>query len=186
MDVEHFLALNVAIPKIDRVNSHCLIHQKQPNLKVMIPLADYPTSLVLLSPIPPPGILSGNECDTGIYNMWIYFFSDKCQLLISKYGLHEWATNSVDLHCFARMLAKIAHGYTVGELGINGFDHILPELILGKCDDKWTAFVGGARQPELPRSSFHEISGSFETVDQTEYIVIRIRLFSNLGAPTYI
>lgn len=58
--------------------------------------------------------------------VWIYFFSDKCQLLISKYGLHEWATNSVDLHRFARMLAKIAHGYTVGELGINGFDHILP------------------------------------------------------------
>ena len=49
----------------------------------------------------------------------------------------------------ARFLAKIAHSYVVGEMGIEAFHALVPDIILGKSDDYYYT-VGGSWDPLPP------------------------------------
>jgi hypothetical protein len=44
----------------------------------------------------------------------------------------EGFTMPIHLHPFSRMLAKIAHGYAIAELGYGTFEELLPDFILGR------------------------------------------------------
>jgi hypothetical protein len=79
------------------------------------------------------------------------------------------------------ILAKIAHSFAVAKLGIAGFIPMLPAFILGKNDRNFY-YVGGTLDKSGAGTELHELG--FE-VDESNYLVVRIRLFSSLGAPFF-
>lgn len=83
---------------------------------------------------------------------------------------------------FARMLAKIAHGFAVGELGLDGFTPNTLGLIRGETDN-YAQFVGGGIGDSFDNAGLHNINRY--THNDTGDIAITIRLFASLSAPIY-
>lgn len=88
-------------------------------------------------------------------------------------------------HEFCLMLAKIAHAFTVGEFGLDSFESFLVGNILNKDTSNIANFVGGLPSAEPVSKALHEISFDSEIANNSITVVVRIRLFACLGAPTY-
>jgi hypothetical protein len=90
---------------------------------------------------------------------------------------------------WARMLAKIAHGLAVAELGLESFDPDLLDLILGRDVSTASYFVGEAvhRQVTPSPPPAHEMGWTPMHCANRWLAVVHIRLFSDLGpqAPGY-
>lgn len=100
-------------------------------------------------------------------------------------GQIRTASGQTDFDAFAGMLAKIGHSFATGELGFQGFT---PLIFDGK--HKGTAhplhhFVGCDREIAPPGEERHELDLRLENVHGRRFWVVRIRLFSDLGWPTY-
>ena len=83
---------------------------------------------------------------------------------------------------FMRVLAKIAHGYAVFNVGLGGFRACLQPRILGKANDL-SYFVGGHNQPILvPQGSTKPYSiAAFQiAVNGQMYLGAQIRLFASV------
>ena len=85
---------------------------------------------------------------------------------------------------FSRLLAKIAHCYAVAEYGLNNFEPLLPDLILGK-PSPLGHLVGDGFLEEPPEDFLHQIKLITMRVFEAYFLVAEIRLFANLGAPRY-
>jgi len=90
---------------------------------------------------------------------------------------------AIDYLAFARMLAKMAHGFIVCELGLNKFRPHVKELIRQETDEYWH-WVGGSAdwtEPDPTDDIFqiHQYNHSGGS------IIVRIRIFPCLGAPPY-
>jgi hypothetical protein len=86
-----------------------------------------------------------------------------------------------------RMLAKIAHSYAVGELGITGFKPFLVDIILGTDTRHLSHYIGGTREvpPESEKNYEIELT-AIDAVEFSTYLVVKIRLLSNVqGMPEY-
>lgn len=154
----------------------------KPNAKIPIPIEDYPASLLLVL-FGPPGLLAGEPYGRAGTGVWIHSFNDTREVLASRYGLDQFATSSLDTFALCRTLAKIAHSFAVASLGLDGFGHLLPEYIIGDRDECRRHYVGSLPELQPPNpDAFHEIDLEEE---QKGHIVVRIRLFASLGAPTY-
>jgi len=88
---------------------------------------------------------------------------------------------------FSKMLAKIGHAFAVAELGIDGFTPWLPDAIIGKTELQPGYLIGGLPD-QLPASEYaYEIQlGSKEMPNNRKLVIVRIRLFADLGAPEYV
>ena len=84
---------------------------------------------------------------------------------------------------FGRMLAKIGYSFAVAERGLGTFNPVARELILGSSD-LLNHYVGGGMDGD-PKPSTNLIELNQYTHNKFKYIVVTIRLFANLGAPTY-
>jgi hypothetical protein len=155
-----------------------------PERKVMVPMADYPVSLLLVL-FDTPHLITGVVFDDQVVGAWAHFFKGVAELLAKKYGLDVFVTTSLDVYALCKTLAKIAHAYAVAEMGIDRFTHMLPHYIVGGYDEWATYYVGGLPKSESAGSTLHEISIEAPTVETWRYVVVRIRLFANVGAPTY-
>lgn len=85
---------------------------------------------------------------------------------------------------FGRFLAKIAHSYTVAEIGIGVFSPLLLDIILGRDLSRLRQLIGSPiGNDDWPTSdSLHDIS----FVDfSRKYLVVKIRLFQKNHLPTY-
>jgi hypothetical protein len=85
------------------------------------------------------------------------------------------------------MLAKVAHAYSVAELGLDSFTPFLLDVIQGVADDDLGLYFGGSlvhsTQLDTP-GRLHSVSLHFEfSFDEVCYIVARIKLFDSLGGP---
>lgn len=85
---------------------------------------------------------------------------------------------------FARMLAKIAHAFAVAEVGLNGFEALLPGFILDENGLASNLLVG-CSETEPAGEPNHSVESLISNHDRP-YLVIRIRLFGLFGAPTYL
>ena len=92
---------------------------------------------------------------------------------------------------FCRLLAKIAHSYSIALLGNNSFEPTLLDIILGKNTDFFD-FIGGPdeiTQLSIDKSQLHQISISYiyNHLNQTLPPIINaeIYLFSFLNMPLY-
>lgn len=88
----------------------------------------------------------------------------------------------------ALMLGKIAHSFAVAELGLNGFNPLLPDLIRGDPPDPALLELVGERIPnQPPTDEMHEIELLREQHSSGQaYWIVRVRLFASKEAtPTY-
>lgn len=87
----------------------------------------------------------------------------------------------LDHRPFGRMLAKIAHAFAVAQYGLDGFEPLLPSIILGNATNTFY-YVGGVTETE-PRDieSLHTL----ESRKTQRFVLAYVRLFEIMGAPAY-
>lgn len=85
-----------------------------------------------------------------------------------------------------KMLAKIGHAFAVAEVGLDGFQPLLPNAIRGIAPWYPGYLVGGDPNP-VPKSEYTNEVGLHKSSSSTgqDYLLARIRLFGDLGAPVY-
>lgn len=107
------------------------------------------------------------------------------QVLANRYNaIGCRVTSEIDGKSLSLLLAKIAHSFSIAELGIEKFTPMLTKLILGE-EDSFSYFIGGKTKSEEETNFLHDLCFDFTTFDNPSLLVVKIRLFANLGAPTY-
>jgi hypothetical protein len=86
---------------------------------------------------------------------------------------------------FFRMLAKIAHAFTVAELGTRSFSPFLIPMIRDADTSNSVQYIGGLQRAESATADVHELSFGSHTCGRLDIVAVRIRLFAALEAPTY-
>jgi len=86
---------------------------------------------------------------------------------------------------FSKMLAKIAHAHAMADEA-GQFEPLLPPYIVGDAKHLTGFLVGGEPDP-VPTSntSFEASLLRVKSVTNAKYLMSRIRLFGDLGAPVY-
>ena len=79
----------------------------------------------------------------------------------------------------------MAHCFAVDTLG-DDFSPTLLNLIRSSPSDARYHLIGGTLGNDPPSDNLHELELQWRHVDGIDYVVVKIRLFSNLGAPTYL
>jgi hypothetical protein len=136
-----------------------------------------------------PGIMRnaapGADWPEGRMNVWRV---EHDPVAIARYlgGTNNWTTiatrHRFQVEPFAKLLAKIAHCWSVVSYGLAGFNSFIPDLITGR-DPNLGYYVGS--DPELgepQRLGYHEVT-TYEA--DSGYICCAIRLFPDLGSPLY-
>jgi hypothetical protein len=91
-------------------------------------------------------------------------------------------------HAFFPMLAKIAHSFAIATWGERSFNPLLPDMILGR-DSRWLRLVGGFAKipPATAPETIHILHvGLRRSHVGVQYVIARVRLFSNFGSPEYL
>jgi hypothetical protein len=144
--------------------------------------ADRPT-VVILPGFAPPGILSERPL-TDLFQLTrlVAYIDDAARKPATPPGTEAAVFQPFRPDILCRVLAKIAHGAAVAELGLGGFQPFLPDLILGRST-YLSHFVGSPlyRRPRLPAVPRYEISLTL----RQGYVVAVVRLFADLGLPPY-
>jgi hypothetical protein len=154
------------------------------DVKLELPIEDYPTML-FFPHLGPPGILAGRPRDLAdMREFWIYRMNLNPHSF-AKYRIESMASAVMDTQRFSQMLAKIAHAYAVACYGVQGFKPLLLEHILGDGAFPFH-FVGGTDGDPPRRGALHEISDEVCKVNGQSYLLVRLRLFASLGAPTFV
>lgn len=166
-------------------------------VSVMVPIEEYPLGL-MIPKFPSPELLRPHPLRKSPINTWHLHpkgeFSDR--LVQTKTGGMERLVQSGEWivrggHTkddrYAGMLAKIAHSYAIGELGLGGFVPLLWER--GSLEDKFSRhLLLGGIDPELadlPSDTRHPLSLRLEEHSGTEFWIVYLRLFADLGWPAY-
>jgi|ERR1019366_9064423 hypothetical protein len=152
--------------------------------------------LVGLPLYPMPDALTGAVTEgnrsAATSNIWIRgggFWQDRnahLQWLCNALGASEvMPIATVNTEPFCLTLAKIAHSFTVAELGVGTFEPFLPSVIRQRDLSNRAEFIGGGLGNEPPSDHLHELA--FDTAINTklDVIAVRIRLLGLLGTPTY-
>lgn len=113
-----------------------------------------------------------------------FVFDDLLETLCSELGVYSIMPEAkAHVAEFCQMLAKIAYSYAVAELGYGNFEpYLLPSILkaeLSDCD----SYIGSLETDEPSSTSLHELSLGRST--HNNQIVVRTRLLSKLGTPTY-
>jgi hypothetical protein len=93
-----------------------------------------------------------------------------------------------NLDNYARMLAKIAHSFAVSQLGLEGFSHLLPDIIRGSGDVSYSYLLGERLIEESPTKDLHQISIFKEVLEKCgrSVWVVRLRLLASFEhSPTH-
>ena len=89
----------------------------------------------------------------------------------------------VNRNHFLRFLAKTAHAFAVAELGMDGFEPFLNDIILNKSDDL-SMYVGGTlphdRQEVEPAETLRIFIGGTE-----EFVAVYLQFYPLLDSPAY-
>lgn len=154
-----------------------------------LPLDDHPTVLFFLV-LNVPGILCGRKVgESGIQGVWAQELGQSINKILQR-GVSTFASATMDTVRFAQLLAKIAHGFAVAELGLDGFSPMLPEFILRTFGQKenWPNcyhVVGGDPRDYAADNALHVLGLGMISANGIIYLVVAIRLFANLGAPVF-
>ena len=153
----------------------------------LVPVKDRPP-LLILPEFGEPGILTGSQIGAPFFNRLKLMRGDGSAAQ-AKYGGEISVDYNFDLIAFMRLLAKIAHSMAVVGYGLDGFEPILPDFILGRRPELAGYLIGQSRfMPSasalnpLPRNQTrHEVS--FRRTP--DLIAAGIRLFATYPTPTY-
>jgi hypothetical protein len=156
---------------------------------VEVPTGEFPVVLMLPF-LPEAGFFRGDPDDgrlTNISEWWTWRDHDKIEALCRKIGLENGrlTPHEFNLTRLSQMLAKIGHSQAVAELGIDGFRPLAVDLALGHSVSI-NHLVGTSpwnRKMKPREESLHKVQ--IATNKNNGIIMAEIRLFANLGAPTY-
>jgi hypothetical protein len=147
---------------------------------------DHPS--LLISPrLQPPGFMLGAQLSNALE--WGIAQPVLCEVTEDAIGKARRIGRLVNLtrgvgadHCY-RQIAKIAHSFAAGELGIGAFIPLTLNLIRGREPMLAGYCVGSAITSEPPTDRLHEI-GFRDSVHTPagELLVVRLRLFAFLPA----
>jgi hypothetical protein len=131
-----------------------------------------------------PGILRNLALGTPLpWNMFYTYRQNEAGALLKPgEGLRVAEINP---YIYAQFLAKMAYAYSVAVYGYGSFQPLVLDLIFGRTN-YFRHWVGG--EPVAPPSiedEVHHISCSTRIIDGRSYVVVRMRLFSFLGAPVF-
>jgi hypothetical protein len=142
---------------------------------VLLPM--FPCPEILLN-IPEDSAMDGRMVMTGVTASIGPDFDTRVKALrgSKKVG----TTFKIDPLC--RMLAKIAHAYTVAKLDLSNFQPFLNDIILGKSD-RWSRCIGSMRTDKLDiTTGLH----SLKLQQILGYYVVSVGLYSQLGLCPYV
>lgn len=153
---------------------------------VEIPVDEWPL-IVGLPRMPTAGALRMAKADNPALDVlpdgfWVHRPTDERLLAtMRKFDVHELSSGAIETTKFARFLAKVAHSVAVHDFGLDGFDPFLTDYIItGRGGVNY--WVGGRRQDDPPVPTTCDIHPMVSSVGT---ILVYIRLFAHLGAPTY-
>jgi hypothetical protein len=165
----------------------------------LIPVDSYPGAPVMAMELSEPGIITGAEPSSVYQTIKPMVFAPEFSSIegrLKSIREQEGPGKGIALHgqfnmpSFGRLLAKIGHAYAVAEYGLDSFEPLLLDLILGR-DDKIAYLVGGSRDP-LPdppvvkggQFRHHQQLGIY-TMAARHFLCARLQLFSVIGLPVY-
>ena len=147
---------------------------------------DFPASLTLAR-LPPARALRGMPDDDSPVEgaeWWTWTRNTDAE----RIGLGEEMALVLNNRCnptkFSQMLAKIGHGFAVATLGVGGFQPLALDLALGRTAHI-NYLVGAMLPPDSNEPAKHLHQLNLRIHDPSGMIVVNVRLFANLGAPTY-
>jgi hypothetical protein len=94
-------------------------------------------------------------------------------------------TGEFEVPPFCLLLAKIAHAFVTAELGADAFNPCLSEMIKTGDTSNALRYVGGLMKAEPITDRLHEVTLAPTHPLRPNLVVVRIRLFACLEAPTY-
>lgn len=158
-----------------------------------VAVAEHPSAL-MLPVFAEPGVFTGAAPTDkfSINGMWS-FVDSKAEERLKKHGGVAGVYQAFSPDIFCRMIAKIAHCHAVAKVGVDGFDPLLPGLILGRTTII-SHYVGCLTDPPAgsPPAEFDKITHELELgyqfpiqSNKPPRIIVRVRLFANLNTPTY-
>jgi hypothetical protein len=140
----------------------------------------------------PPGLLIGRQPNDNSSPVGIQAVFDtsgdgveRQRALIANGIERSLSYAQIDSRAFAIMLAKIAHGYAVFEVGLDGFIPLLPSIIKGE-DQAVLHYVGGTHSPmptyvQTPTNGQRYQIAPFQCENGgQQYLCAQIRLFATV------
>jgi len=149
------------------------------------PAADVPVFLKMPVFLP-PGMLSGSRVGGGLVlrAVWLRHVAgpDPRAWYRAHVGSYVGTQSEMPVVSFARMVAKIALGMAVRQLGVGGIrEHLVVHAIRGDLNALRNLVGCVDADPISPATGLHSC-----TLDATsERILVRVRLFAQFGAPEY-
>jgi hypothetical protein len=118
----------------------------------------------------------------------VIFDSEEGDAVIAKHGWEDVTYQfKLVVYDFVRMIAKIAHGYAVAELGLDAFKPMVVDLILGHATN-YGYLVGGSMtiEPSVPDKGNHWIAlGMGAGTISPPVVLVTVRLFQQAQTPSY-
>jgi hypothetical protein len=158
-----------------------------------IPVHEHPGFFPVFS-FGPPGILTGRPPEAPLLrHLEVVPLHEDTEKRSAKHS-HKPIVISRELvaETYARLLAKIAHGFAVAELGFDTFEPYLPDLI--RDPKSALSFYIGGKVSEFPLSGgliphpereLHQLSFEPPPAERPELILVRIRLFALIRSPVH-
>ena len=107
---------------------------------------------------------------------------------VSHVRLENMAVGNADV---MRLMAKIAHGFLVAELGYDGFKPLLKDVILERTTSTSLSpspedYVGTVEKNDKTAEQSHEVKREIIDINGTNHHLVRIRLFPSYGFHEYV
>jgi hypothetical protein len=137
----------------------------------------------------PPRFLTGKtNRPQDVAGFWWHLFGTPDAAL--KIGAQSVASPGFDTVVFAQLIAKIAHAYAVAVVGQANFVPMLRPFILREFEraEQYPAcfrLIGGVPSLHAPSDALHVLGLGYTETRGRTFLVAMVRLFANLGAPTY-
>src|SRR6266851_7516006 len=104
--------------------------------------------------------------------------------LVAELGVHSIMPEAkADVEAFCRLLAKVAYSFAVAELGGHPFESPLVSYASGGDLSHCLHYIGSSDTEEPPTETLHDLA--ILNGPPGAPLVVRIRLLSRLGTPTY-
>lgn len=152
---------------------------------ILVPAGEFPITLALPYFEPAAALRNYPIVKPGPQKSGVWHFAPNEPELIkflAKHGANSIGIGQFEPLTFARMLAKIAHGFAAAELGVDAFSPTTRSLIRGE-DTDMNRFVGAGIGDDLAADQLHRLQ--YYTHKETGDVAVTIRLFASLSAPIY-
>jgi hypothetical protein len=151
-----------------------------------VPAAAYPATLFLPPLMPPPFLTGESRPMQMVEPQWVRGFTDPeaVRAYVGSVGAKTLSFESnIRAQPLAQLVAKIAHGFAVGQLGLQALGEVLlPSVTAGADVEELGPYVGGRPELEPPVEDLHVVQVK---VRADGLVGVTVRLLARYGAPTY-